>query len=259
METIKDYNLNLAMLRKHLSGYKLIEIGEDFSIMDIQPTKPTIGPEYTCKLDGVLVVYCVSGGINLSANHKELKLRDHDLTIHTPGTHLKFSGYIEGPLENNHIITISMSQMFASNLRIDFKRILSDGMGLIQTPVMHLNQEEQSLLKDYQTLLSKILELNQSFREEAAQSMISSMMNFLSGLWLDKIQDIKELQQHDSNRSRVTFDNFIRLVSENYAKHRNVGFYADLLCLTPKYLSKVVKNFSGNSAPDWIEDRKSVV
>ena len=253
MEIIKDFDLNLSMLRKHLSGYKLIEIGEDFSIMDIQPTKPTIGPEYTCKLDGVLVVYCVRGGINLSANLKELKLRENDLTIHVPGTHLKFSGYIDGALENNHIITISMSQMFASNLRIDFKRILSDGMGLSETPIIHLNQEGQSLLKDFQALLSKILEISHSFREEAAQSLISSMMNFLSGLWLDKIQDIKKEQQHDTNRSRVTFDNFIRLVSENHMKHRNVGFYADQLCLTPKYLSKVVKNFSGSSAPDWID------
>ena len=79
------------------------------------------------------------------------------------------------------------------------------------------------------------------------------MMCFLAGLWLDRMQDIRKQQQNDTNRSRVTFDNFIRLVSENYTKYRNVGFYADQLCLTPKYLSKVVKNFSGKSAPDWID------
>ena len=253
MENIKDFNLNLAMLRKHLSGYKLIEIGEDFCIMDILPSKPIIGPEYTCKLDGVLVIYCIKGGLNLSVNLKELKLRENDLTILVPGTHLKFSGYAEGPLENNHAITISMSQIYTSNLRIDFKRILSDGMGLSETPIIHLNQDGQSLLKDYQTLLSKVLDFSATFQEETAQSLVSSMMNFLSGLWLDRMQDIKKEQQHDTNRSRMTFDNFIRLVSENYMKHRNVGFYADQLCLTPKYLSKVVKNFSGSSAPDWID------
>lgn len=253
MEIIKDFDLNLAMLRKHLSGYRHIGIGEDFCIMDIQPQTPTIGPEYTCKLDGVLVVYCISGSINLSANLKDIKLKNNDLTIHTPGTHLKFSGYGEGAIENNHIITISMSQQFASELRIDFKRILSDGMGLSETPVMHLNEDSQALLRDYQALISKVIKTNNCLQEDAAKSLISSMMNFLAGLWLDRIQDIKKEQQHDTNRTRVTFDNFIRLVSENYMKHRNVGFYADQLCLTPKYLSKVVKNFSGSSAPEWID------
>lgn len=253
MENIKDFDFNLAMLRKHLSGYELIELGEDFSIMDIRPTTPLIGPEYTCKLDGVLAIYCIRGGINLSANLKELKLRENDLTLHPPGTLLKFSGYKEGPLENNHIITISMSKEFASDLRIDFKRVLSDGMGLSETPVINLNQESHSLLKDYQALLSKIIKNSGRLQEDSAKSLISSMINFLAGLWLDKIQDIRKQRQNDTNRSRVTFDNFIRLVAENYTKYRNVGFYADQLCLTPKYLSKVVKNFSGKSAPEWID------
>lgn len=253
MEIIKDFDLNLSMLRKHLSGYKNIEIGEDFSIMDIQPTKPTLGPEYTCKLDGVLVVYCLRGGINLSTNHKTLNLRENDMTIHAPGTHLKFSGYEDGPIENNHTITISMSKKFASGLRVDFKRILSDGMGLSETPIIHLSAEEQAILKDYQALISKIIKISNCFQEDAAKSLISSMMNYLSGLWLDRIQEIKKEQQHETNRSRVTFDSFINLVSEHYTKYRNVGFYADQLCLTPKYLSKVVKNFSGKSAPDWID------
>lgn len=31
-------------------------------------------------------------------------------------------------------------------------------------------------------------------------------------------------------------------------------FYANKLCLTPKYLSKLVKQASGRSAPDWIDE-----
>ena len=30
-------------------------------------------------------------------------------------------------------------------------------------------------------------------------------------------------------------------------------FYADKLCLTPKYLSKIVKEASGRSGPEWID------
>ena len=41
--------------------------------------------------------------------------------------------------------------------------------------------------------------------------------------------------------------------TEYHTKYRNVGFYADKLCLTPKYLSKLIKTATGRSAPEWID------
>ena len=50
------------------------------------------------------------------------------------------------------------------------------------------------------------------------------------------------------------FDKFLGLVSEYHTKERSVGFYADRLCLSTKYLSKLIKTVSGRSAPEWIDD-----
>lgn len=35
--------------------------------------------------------------------------------------------------------------------------------------------------------------------------------------------------------------------------HRDIGFYADKLCITPKYLSVVVKKVTGRSPVDWVD------
>ncbi|GAY29767.1 AraC family transcriptional regulator, partial [Prevotella sp. MGM2] len=48
------------------------------------------------------------------------------------------------------------------------------------------------------------------------------------------------------------FDKFIHLLSDNFRSERNVSWYSDQLCLTPKYLSEVVKNVSGRTAGQWI-------
>ncbi|MBR1877762.1 MAG: helix-turn-helix transcriptional regulator [Paludibacteraceae bacterium] len=45
---------------------------------------------------------------------------------------------------------------------------------------------------------------------------------------------------------------FSRLVEENYREHRGVKYYADLLSLTPKYLSTEVKSATGKTANWWI-------
>ena len=73
---------------------------------------------------------------------------------------------------------------------------------------------------------------------------------------IGRIPDEEENEEEEAvqtNRSKAIFDQFIKLVSQNYIRHRNVGFYADKLCLTPKYLSKLIKDTSGRSAPEWID------
>ena len=43
-------------------------------------------------------------------------------------------------------------------------------------------------------------------------------------------------------------------VSNNYKQNRSVSFYADRLCLTAKHLSSVVKEVSGKTAGEWIDN-----
>lgn len=38
----------------------------------------------------------------------------------------------------------------------------------------------------------------------------------------------------------------------HYKENREVSFYADKLCITPKYLTTIIKAVSGKSAKDWI-------
>ena len=48
-------------------------------------------------------------------------------------------------------------------------------------------------------------------------------------------------------------EKFISLVSENFKTQREIGFYADRLCMTNKYLSALLKQETGMTALEWIE------
>lgn len=52
----------------------------------------------------------------------------------------------------------------------------------------------------------------------------------------------------------AVFRNFVRLLSEKYHEERRVAYYADELCITPKYLSYIVKGVSNKTAAEWIDD-----
>ena len=48
-------------------------------------------------------------------------------------------------------------------------------------------------------------------------------------------------------------EKFMSLLAENFKNQRDIGFYADKLCVTSKYLSTMLKQETGMTALDWIE------
>jgi AraC-like DNA-binding protein len=65
----------------------------------------------------------------------------------------------------------------------------------------------------------------------------------------------RQTDQLASSRSREQsiFDRFLQLVTQHCAEHHQIGYYADRMCLTERYLSTVIRQTSGTTAKDWID------
>lgn len=83
-----------------------------------------------------------------------------------------------------------------------------------------------------------------------------SVIHVLRILYLDlynsyKISSLPYLPTMDVHKKELT-DKFFFLIMKHYKENREVAFYAKELCITPKYLTTIVKTVSGKSAKDWI-------
>jgi AraC family transcriptional activator of pobA len=56
------------------------------------------------------------------------------------------------------------------------------------------------------------------------------------------------------SRKEDIFHKFLDLVHEHHQNERSVSYYADELCLSPKYLSRIVQEITGRHPTDWIRD-----
>jgi len=56
----------------------------------------------------------------------------------------------------------------------------------------------------------------------------------------------------DSNRQ--LFTRFYELLIAHYRDSRDIIYYANMLCLTPKYFAKLIKQSTGISTSDWIDN-----
>lgn len=65
----------------------------------------------------------------------------------------------------------------------------------------------------------------------------------------------RQTDQLASSRSReqTIFDRFLQLVTQHCAEHHQIGYYAERMCLTERYLSTVIRQASGTTAKDWID------
>ncbi len=55
-----------------------------------------------------------------------------------------------------------------------------------------------------------------------------------------------------TTRAEEVFTAFLRLVPGNYISHRNLQFYADRLCITTTYLSRIVRQMSGRTVVGFL-------
>lgn len=58
----------------------------------------------------------------------------------------------------------------------------------------------------------------------------------------------------DTDRKKVLFAQFLGAISKHIEQEHSVTFYASLLCITPQYLRRIVKECSGRIASEWINE-----
>ncbi len=253
MENEFTYDLSISKLRKQFPASQMVAAGDDFCMFNIGYSERLHAFGAPCRVDGLTILYCMKGHVKLSVNLNEYDIKDNDLIVASPGNIIKVTDVPEQDLGHLKYVVVVMSSKFCSELKMDLRKLLKDGLALMERPVVSLSEKMQTLLGRYLTLMAELVQVEGPFKDSALASLASSMLSVVAGVWLESLDEQRTSPSHQTTRSRMVFEEFIKLVAENHMKYRNVGFYADKLCLTPKYLSKLIKNASGKSAPEWID------
>lgn len=119
-----------------------------------------------------------------------------------------------------------------------------------QHPVMSLEQREIETFKAYfQTIKQKISDEGNHFRKDLIKTLLLAMLYDLSNIIYRVKQDDKP-----QTRAEIIFTKFIKLVEKHFRQERRVGWYAQQLCITAKYLSETVKSASQRTPNEWIDN-----
>lgn len=123
-----------------------------------------------------------------------------------------------------------------------------------QRPILTLNAEEDSFIHELYNLLFRVHQRVQQEQGEVKGVVSSLLMSFFYGLCAMYDKHGIEISVKYLPRQEEITNRFRTLVFEHCNKERTVSYYADMLCITPKYLNTLVKEATGKSAWNFINE-----
>ncbi len=197
----------------------------------------------------VSLVLLNKGDGTVSINETDHNIHDNSLIIILPNYNIK-RRINRGYAQEGYIVSISIDAI--TNLSIKTEFMIPMFMMFQSLPIINLSDEEKgSLFKYFELLYNEEKGENSEIKFLICSSIIQSLTYKISEILRSRF--IGEYEKHSSKSSIRIFKEFIKLATTDFREHRDVAYYANKLCVTPKYLSTIVKEISKNKASKWIE------
>ena len=220
-------------------------IDNDFAIFNNVNNVPIF--DYPTRIDFCVMAITLSGHSKVGINLKDYTLKKNDMIIITPDQIVQ----LHERSDDSSCLFFALSHAFTDEILVTLDRILPIFFYVKDNPCTVLTDEEVSSVMKYHSFLwEKVRNTNNVYRREITKNIIRALVVEMYSVFEAHIPE-----KRFKSRKEELFESFLLSVSRNFIKERSVTFYADQLFLTPKHLSRVIKEISGRSAGEWIDEQ----
>lgn len=200
--------------------------------------------DYPHKNEATITCVCMKGEIKGQINLLSVYAKSPGLLVLLPDQILQF----ETISEDFEGVFIIMSKQFIE--KISLSEGFSTFISIWSTPYLPISERILGGILDYYRMVKEVLRnTEEDFNRKAVVNHLTIAVFYGIGYYLHKLTE-----KDKKTRSEIIMEDFLRLVQKYYKQQRSLEFYAGKLCFTSKHLSTSVKNCSGKSACQWIDD-----
>ena len=221
-----------------------VSLDKDLMLSDCIHKAPM--PNDPRKMNFILIGLCTRGQLRYRIDGKEQIINAGDILI--VSEHQVIDGYNPSPTMEG--LCIMMSVNFFHEIIKSVHDVSSLFVFARTQPVMKLERRECDAFKEYFAVIKqKISDKKNHFRKDLIRTLLLAMFYDVGNI-IYRARNFGGVQIP----SEKAFTRFLRLVQGNCRRERRVSWYAQQLCISPKYLSLIVKRISGRTALEWIEN-----
>lgn len=238
-------NIKSSELQNTKSWGNAKYIEDDIIIVDDIST--ALIPKDPRRMNFLILALCTEGEATYTLDTQEMRIQKNDVLL-ILDRHVVSNFTASKDLKALCII-ISVKFFFESIRNVgDVSSLLLLSRNF---PVIKLAQEETETFQSYFYLLkTKAADKQNKFRRKLVSTLILAMFYDLSNV----VQRMLNTDSMRQTRAEIIFTKFIKLLEGNFKQERRVGWYAEQLCITPKYLSETIKNVSRRTPNEWIDN-----
>lgn len=234
--------LSISQLKRR-SLASAVSYGDDLIITKNISDMDTF--KHPCRIDGVTMLVCTEGSIDCSVNLRNYHIERGSILMILAPDIIQLQC-----VDNVELYAVVVSSDFFNSLLVDFGKRSESFLHIRQNAVAKIPSEHIYQLKCfYELMLDCILHQTAESREiirNLTRALTYAIMSYILTYSIQpKALDIRKKQ---------IFDKFLSLLNVHHTHQRSVRFYAERLFLTANYMSGAVKQYSGKSALEWIND-----
>lgn len=217
--------------------------GKDFDLRDIAEFLGEGFQNQSFIFEGFVFNICISGSAKIKINYQEYEITANSLFVIFP-KHI-FSIRECSPDLDIKIVFISLDFLYHLPITPDWNLF----KGIDMYPCVKLDEGQlNDMLKIYSVTQHYRLagKLSHQIQTTLTLSIILMITSCFENLQPNPINTYS--RQENLTRS------FFTLLLKFYGTERSVSFYANKLCITPKYLTMVVKSVTNHSVQNWINE-----
>ena len=207
---------------------------------------------FPCRINAFIIGVGTEGESSGLVNLQEFTIRKDTMFIIAPNSILQAQS-VEGM--KAHVMAVSCD--FMKRINIDTKHLLPLLLQFASRPSLEISREESQALRNFISLIEQETKGPESeFSAEIIGGLIAGTVYKIGEILQRYLTEHPEVENTSHNRANeyFYFRQFTQLLSEHYKQERSVGFYARQLCITPKYLTTLIKRISGRSVSEWIDN-----
>ena len=205
---------------------------------------------FPCRIDAFIIGVGTEGETSVSFNLHEFRLKKDSMFIFTPKNILQVNSqqYFKADV-------IAISPDFMRRINIDIKNIMPLFLKFVENPALTLTPEESRSMRGMIAQIERETRGPEThFSFDIVSGLIAATIYKVGDIMYHYLAEHPEEQNNSHNRAEEYFKQFTHLLGEHFREERSVGFYARQLCITPKYLTTLIKRISGQSVSEWIDN-----
>ncbi len=126
--------------------------------------------------------------------------------------------------------------------------ILGQFMCMPDSHISHLDTQDFNTIYTGLSLMKMLIDR----KTGSHLSQITELIHVLVGVVDEALNKIGFDSTQNYGPHEQLFSKFEQAIMLHYRESREVAYYANLMCLTPKYFATVIKELTGVTASDWI-------